>query len=117
MQAPIEVSRRAVGEVFSLDILSHRMSEMDAASLRHDKPCDEATFSRQATSSLRIALAAPFDLSAKPEASPIAGPTAKVSFACPTRAQPVRVWPVFPFENAQYSRVSPLTNLPLAPRS
>ena len=28
MQAPIEVSRRAVGEVFSLDILSHRMSAM-----------------------------------------------------------------------------------------
>jgi hypothetical protein len=28
MQAPIEVSRRGVGEVFSLDILSHRMSEM-----------------------------------------------------------------------------------------
>jgi len=26
MQAPIEVSRRGVGEVFSLDILSHRMS-------------------------------------------------------------------------------------------
>ena len=26
MQARIEVSRRAVGEVFSLDILSHRMS-------------------------------------------------------------------------------------------
>ena len=28
MQAPIEVSRRGVGEVFSLDILSHRMSVM-----------------------------------------------------------------------------------------
>ena len=28
MQAPIEASRRGVGEVFSLDILSHRMSEM-----------------------------------------------------------------------------------------
>jgi hypothetical protein len=28
MQAPIEVSRRGAGEVFSLDILSHRMSEM-----------------------------------------------------------------------------------------
>jgi hypothetical protein len=28
MQAPIEVSRRGVGEVFSLDILSHRTSEM-----------------------------------------------------------------------------------------
>jgi hypothetical protein len=28
MQAPIEVSRRAVGEVFLLDILSHRMSVM-----------------------------------------------------------------------------------------
>ena len=27
-QAPIEVSRRGVGEVFSLDILSHRMSVM-----------------------------------------------------------------------------------------
>ncbi len=26
MQAPIEASRRGVGEVFSLDILSHRMS-------------------------------------------------------------------------------------------
>jgi hypothetical protein len=28
MQAPIEVSRRGVGEVFSLDILSHWMSAM-----------------------------------------------------------------------------------------
>jgi hypothetical protein len=28
MQAPIEVSRRGVGEVFSLDIPSHRMSVM-----------------------------------------------------------------------------------------
>jgi len=28
MQAPIEVSRRGVGEVFSLYILSHRMSDM-----------------------------------------------------------------------------------------
>jgi hypothetical protein len=28
MQAPIEVSRRGVGEVFSLDILSHRTSAM-----------------------------------------------------------------------------------------
>ena len=28
MQAPTEVSRRGVGEVFSLDILSHRMSVM-----------------------------------------------------------------------------------------
>jgi hypothetical protein len=28
MQAPIEVSRRGAGEVFSLDILSHRMSEI-----------------------------------------------------------------------------------------
>ena len=29
MQAPIEVSRRGVGEVFSLDILSHRTSAID----------------------------------------------------------------------------------------
>jgi len=28
MQAPIEVSRRGGGEVFLLDILSHRISEM-----------------------------------------------------------------------------------------
>jgi hypothetical protein len=37
MQAPIEVSRRGVGEVFSLDILSHRMSVMGMF-VRRDKP-------------------------------------------------------------------------------
>ena len=35
MQAPIEVSRRGVGEVFLLDILSHRMS-VSACSIRGD---------------------------------------------------------------------------------
>ena len=36
MQARIEVSRRAVGEVFSLDILSHRMRQhRDQVLLRH----------------------------------------------------------------------------------
>jgi hypothetical protein len=38
MQAPIEVSRRGVGEVFSLDILSHRMSVIDSMTMSAPTP-------------------------------------------------------------------------------
>ena len=51
MQAPIEASRGGVGEVFSLDILSHRMSVMAilcAGINRHE--AEDGKFLRERTS-------------------------------------------------------------------
>jgi hypothetical protein len=44
-------------------------------------------------------------------------PTAKVSFACPSRALLFGVWQVFPFESYKSYRLLPPTDLPPAPQS